>query len=77
MDDNYHGFFILKKEGTFGLEIKNDLYHDDANRLLIAIDLEDFYSNFNIKEFFNNTDYSYLEYVWDEKSGRGVIKNFY
>lgn len=73
--DNYYGFFILKKEKGIGIELTNDLYPDQARRLLFKIDLNPFLENIVIKTFKSRDEYPFLSYVWDKKNGRGFVKN--
>lgn len=75
IEDNYKGFFVLKKKDGFGIEIKNDFYPDDVDRLIVAFDFEDFYEKFGIDKIFSEKSYPRLNYIWDEKNGRGVVKN--
>ncbi len=73
--DNYYGLFLLKKESGIGVEVSNDLYPNDANRLLFKIDLNPFYENVIVKNFTDKDEYPFLSYVWDKNNGRGFVRN--
>lgn len=73
--DNYYGLFVLKKENGIGIEIVNDLYPDQAKRLIFKLDFNPFYENVIVKNL-KSDEYPFLNYVWDKKNGRGFVKNF-
>lgn len=75
--DNYFGIFILRKKDGVGIEIKNDIYPDDIKNIIISIDIEDFIEYIGVSKLFSNFRKNpKLDYIWDDDSGRGVIKNF-
>ncbi len=73
--DNYYGLFVLKKQSGIGIEITNDIYSDQVNRMLFKIDLNPFYENVVVKKFTDKDEYPFLSYVWDINNGRGFVRN--
>lgn len=73
--DEYFGIFVLKKKNGIGIEITNDLYPDQAKRLLFKFDFNPFFENILAKTK-DKEEYPFLTYVWDLKNGRGFVKNY-
>lgn len=73
--DGYFGIFVLKKEKGIGIEITNDIYPNQSDRLLFKFDFNPFYENVIVKGFKDKDEYPFLSYVWDDRNGRGFVVN--
>ena len=76
ISDQFNGIFLLKGTGGAKFELKDDLYLNEGDRLLFALDLKD--PRFIVYQMFNEhkPSDSYLYYEWDSKDGSGFVRNF-
>jgi len=72
----YEGLFLLKGKKDSLFVLKDDLYLGDGSRLIIGFDMDG--PRESIRKFMGGTepDRPYLRYDWDEKDGKGFVRNF-
>lgn len=73
---NFEGIFLLKSADGRSLELKDDVFPDECRRLLFKVNLEPLYDYFHVAECEATSAVS-LDYEWNEKAGRGFIRNYF
>jgi hypothetical protein len=72
---HFEGLFLLKANKGSLLELKDDLYLNDAHSLIWGIDFDD--PVYRLHYFFNRNQHKvpYLTYEWFAKDGVGYVRN--
>jgi len=73
---NYEGVFLLSGKDRYVFELKDDLYLNEGRRYLLGIDFE--HGKESIYRFLRTGGMQtpYLYYEWNEKEGKGFVRNY-
>jgi hypothetical protein len=72
--NRFEGLFLLKGRNGKPFVLKNDLYLGDGHRLIYGLDLGWMKTYRSYNKLIENAPCLYFE--WDEKDGRGFVRNF-
>jgi hypothetical protein len=74
VEGHFHGLFLLKGVTDYRMELRDDLYLGDAQRLVAGIEFTP-QSDVLDRWFGNRHEVPFLSYEWIEKDGTGFVVN--